>query len=291
MKLAFLGLGKMGSGMARNLLRAGHEVWVYNRTRSKAEALAADGARVADSPADAAGHCEAAITMLADDPAAEEAVLGDSGLAATLPAGAVHISSSTISTALARRFAGEHARRGQSFASAPVFGRPDAAESKKLIVIAGGPADVVARCRPIFDAIGRLTVVAGCEPWQANALKLCGNVMIASMIETFGESLALLQKAGVPPQAFVDAMHALFGSPVYASYGKLLAAQSFEPAGFALKLGLKDVRLALETSFECAAPLPVAGLLRDQFLAAIAAGWSDSDWSAITRVAARNSGL
>jgi 3-hydroxyisobutyrate dehydrogenase-like beta-hydroxyacid dehydrogenase len=281
----------MGSGMARNLLRAGHEVSIYNRTRSKAEALAAEGARIAESPADTARHCEAVITMLSDDPAAQETVLGESGIATTLPAGSVHISSSTISTALARSLALEHARRGQMFASAPVFGRPDAAESKKLIVIGGGTPEVIVRCRPIFDAIGRLTIIAGSEPWQANALKLCGNVMIASMIETFGETLALLEKAGVAPQAFVEAMQTLFGSPVYASYGKLLAEQRFEPAGFALKLGLKDVRLALETSFECAAPLPVAGLLRDQFLAAVAAGWSDADWSAISKIAARNSGL
>jgi 3-hydroxyisobutyrate dehydrogenase-like beta-hydroxyacid dehydrogenase len=166
----------MGSAMARNLLRAGHEVAVYNRSRAKAEALAADGARIAGSPAEACRESEAAITMLADDPALEEVVFGDNGIASALSG--AHISSSTISTAMAHRLAVEHARRGQGFLSAPVFGRPDAAESRKLIVVAGGGQDLIEHFRPVFDAIGRQTFIAGAEPWQANAVKLCGNFMI-----------------------------------------------------------------------------------------------------------------
>ena len=291
MKLAFIGLGRMGSPMARHLLRAGNEVTVYNRSRDKAEELAGEGARIAVSPAEAASGVEAAITMLADDSAVDQIVFGEDGLESGLPAGAVHISSSTISTAMARRLAAAHAARGQAYLSAPVFGRPEAAEAKKLVVVPAGPDDIVARCRPVFDAIGRLTVVAGPEPWQANALKLCGNVMLAGMIGTFAETFAVLRKAGVEPKTFLEAVNALFASPVYANYGALMAEERFHPAGFALRLGLKDVRLALETGFECGAPMPVAGTVRDQFLAAVSAGLGDADWSAVARVAARNAGL
>jgi 3-hydroxyisobutyrate dehydrogenase-like beta-hydroxyacid dehydrogenase len=286
MKLAFIGLGKMGSGMARNLLRAGHQVAVFNRTREKAQALEAEGARVAASPQDACRGAEAAITMLADDRAVE-----DLNLPAALDAGATHISSSTISTALVRRLASEHAARGQGFMSATVFGRPEAAEQAKLLVIAAGAADLVARFRPVFDAISRQTFVAGPEPWQANALKLCGNFMIASMLEAFGEAFATLRKAGVEAHVFLDAMSAFFGSPIYANYGKIIADGRFEPAGFALKLGQKDIRLLLEVTQECVSPMPLASLLRDRMLAGMAQGQAEMDWSSVARVSARSAGL
>jgi 3-hydroxyisobutyrate dehydrogenase-like beta-hydroxyacid dehydrogenase len=281
----------MGSGMARNLLRAGHEVAVYNRSRAKAEALATDGARVADTPGDACRSVDAVLSMLADDHAVEDLAFGENGIIAGLPAGAIHISNSTISTALARRLTAEHTRHGQGYLSVPVFGRPEAAENKKLLVVAAGPAELLERCQPVFDAIGRQTFVAGAEPWQANAVKVCGNFMIASMIETFGEAFAVLRKAHVSPHAFLDIMNALFGSPVYAGYGKAIADEKFEPAGFALKLGLKDVRLALQTAEECTAPMPFASILRDQFLSAVANGQEDLDWSSVAKVSARNAGL
>jgi 3-hydroxyisobutyrate dehydrogenase-like beta-hydroxyacid dehydrogenase len=290
MTLAFIGLGHMGAGMARSLLRAGHQVAVYNRTREKAEALAPEGAQVAASPADACRDCEAAITMLADDHAAETVVFGQDGMAGALGHG-THISSSTISTALARRFTVEHQKRGQDYLSAAVFGRPDAAEAGQLVVVTAGAADVVERFRPVLDALGRKTVVAGVEPWQANAAKLCGNFMLASLLETYGEAFATLRKAGVDLHVFLEAVNALFGSPVYANYGRMIADEEFGSAGFALKLGFKDLRLVLETAVECASPMPLASLVRDQFLSAVAQGDGDLDWSAMTRVAARNAGL
>jgi 3-hydroxyisobutyrate dehydrogenase-like beta-hydroxyacid dehydrogenase len=195
MDVAFIGLGKMGSGMARNLLRAGYRVTVHNRTRSKADALAADGARVVDSITDAVRDCEVVATMLADDDAVEQTVFSDGGVASVLKPGAIHIGCSTISTKLARRLAMEHGKRGQSYISAPVFGRPEAAEAKKLLVVTAGPAEILHRSEAVFDAIGRQTFVAGAEPWQANAAKLCGNFMIASMIESFGEAYATLRIA------------------------------------------------------------------------------------------------
>jgi 3-hydroxyisobutyrate dehydrogenase-like beta-hydroxyacid dehydrogenase len=291
MKIAFAGLGQMGSGMARNLLRAGHQVTVWNRTSQKAAALAADGAQVADSPAEACRDTEAVITMLADDGAVEAVVSGPDGIAGALAPGVAHLSCSTISTALARRLTALHAARGQEYLSTPVFGRPDAAEAKKLIVVAAGSAPAIERHRPLFDAIGRQTFVAGTEPWQANAVKVCGNFMIAAMLETFGEAYATLRKAGVDPHLFLDTMNALFASPVYANYGRIVADQKFEPAGFALRLGLKDARLVLETAQECASPMPIASLVRDQLLSAMAQGQGELDWSSVAQVSARNAGL
>jgi 3-hydroxyisobutyrate dehydrogenase-like beta-hydroxyacid dehydrogenase len=281
----------MGAGMARNLLRAGHGVAGFNRSRDKVEALASEGIRVADSVADACRDADAVITMLPDDAALEGVIFGEGGVAARMGPGAAHISSSTISTAMARRLSAEHAQRRQGFLSAPVFGRPEAAEAKKLLVVAGGPAELVERFRPLFEAMGRQMFVAGREPWQANSLKLCGNFMIASMIESFGEAFAHLRKAGVDPHVFLEAMVALFGSPVYGTYGGMIADERYEPAGFALPLGLKDVRLVLAAAEECAAPMPLASVIRDRLLTAMALGQERLDWSSVARVSARNAGL
>jgi 3-hydroxyisobutyrate dehydrogenase-like beta-hydroxyacid dehydrogenase len=291
MKLAFIGLGKMGTGMARNLLRAGHQVALYNRTGGKSKELEADGARAASSPADACREAEAVLSMLADDAAVEHVVFGESGILGALAKGGVHVSHSTISTALARRLAHEHESKSQGYLSVPVFGRPEAAEAKRLLVVAAGDGKLIERCSPLFDAVGRQTFIAGREPWQANAVKLCGNFMIASMLETFGEAFATVRKSKVQPQVFLEIMNALFGSPVYAGYGRAIAEDKFEPAGFGLRLGLKDVRLALAAAEECDAPMPIASLLRDHFLDALAHGQGELDWSSIARVPARNAGL
>ena len=281
----------MGTGMAHNLLRAGHQLSVYNRTPEKAVLFERAGARVAAAPADACRDSEVVFTMLADDLAVDDVVFGEQGIVTALRPGAVHASNSTISTAMARKLATEHGKRAQRFISAPVFGRPAAAENKQLVVVAAGPDDVIDQCRPLFDAIGRQTFVAGSEPWQANAVKLCGNFMIASMLETFGEAYAALRKAGVDPHLFLDTMNALFGSPVYANYGRIVADQKFEPAGFALRLGLKDARLVLQMAEECASPMPLASLIRDRLLAALARGQGDLDWSSVAKISEINAGL
>jgi 3-hydroxyisobutyrate dehydrogenase-like beta-hydroxyacid dehydrogenase len=291
MKIAFIGLGRMGVGMARNLIRAGHAVAAFNRTREKAEALAADGARVASSPADACQEAEVVMTMLADDHAVEQIVFGSDGIASAMEDDCIHVSHSTISTALARRLTAEHAQRYQGYLSVPVFGRPEHAEGKNLVVVAAGPSEQVDRCRPLFDAIGRLTFVIGTEPWQANVAKLCGNFMVISMIESLGEACATLRKAGIAPEAFLEIMNALMASPILALYGRIIALEQFEPAGFALKLGLKDVRLVLAAADECAAPMPLANIVHDHLLSALAQGQGEMDWSSMTRVIARNAGL
>jgi 3-hydroxyisobutyrate dehydrogenase-like beta-hydroxyacid dehydrogenase len=291
MNIAFIGLGRMGRGMARNLLRAGHTLTVYNRSREKAQALAGDGARVAESPADACRDAEVVMTMVADDPAVEEIVFGRDGIASAMKKNCIHVSHSTISPALARRLASEHAQRNQGYLSAPVFGRPDAAEAGKLLVVAAGRSELVERCRPLFDAIGRQTFVVGAEPWQANVSKLCGNFMISSAIEALGEAYATLRKSGVAPLTFLEIMNALFGSPVIANYGSIIAKEQFEPAQFALHLGLKDLRLVLATADERSAPMPLASLVHDHMVAAVAQGQAEMDWSSVARVAAREAGL
>jgi len=292
MKIAFIGLGRMGVGMARNLLHAGHTVAVFNRTREKAEAVSAGGgARVASSPADACRDTEAVMTMLADDTAVEEVVFGKDGIASAMPKDCVHVSHSTISVALARKLTAEHARRNQGYLSVPVFGRPEHSESKNLVVVAAGPSALVDRCRTLFDAIGRQTFVIGTEPWQANVAKVCGNFMVISMIESLGEAYATLRKAGIAPETFLEMINSLMASPILALYGRIVAQEQFEPAGFALKLGLKDVRLMLAAAEECASPMPLASLVHDHLLSAMAQGQGELDWSSMTQVIARNAGL
>ncbi len=291
MEIGFVGLGRMGTGMARNLMRAGHQLSVYNRSREKAEALGGEGARIASSPADAARGAQAVFTMLSEDQAVADVVLGEKGIAAGLKEGAAHISSSTISTQFARELEEEHKKRKQVIISAPVFGRPDAAEAKKLLVIPAGDKRAIEIFLPLFDAIGRRTFVVGTEPWQANAVKLCGNFMIASMLESFGEAFAVMRKSGIDHHEFLEVITSLFGSPVYENYGRIIANEEFEPAAFALKLGFKDIRLVSETAREANAPMPFASVLRDHLISAIANGQEDLDWSSIALVPARNAGL
>jgi 3-hydroxyisobutyrate dehydrogenase-like beta-hydroxyacid dehydrogenase len=291
MKLGFIGLGKMGAAMAQNLLRAGHELTVYNRSREKTQPLAQGGARVAETPAEAARNAEAVFTMLPDDSAVEEVTFGPKGLLAELPEGAGHISSSTISIKAARLLTQEHEARGRYFVTATVFGRPESAEAKQLLVVVAGNADLLTRYAPAFEAIGRRTFPIGNEAWQANLFKVFGNFMIATVLETFGETFAGIRKAGFDQHQFLEIMAELFGSPVYKNYGSAIASQRFSPAGFALKLGLKDVRLALEAAAEFDAPLPIASVLRDQFISALAHGQEQLDWSSVALVSARGAGL
>jgi 3-hydroxyisobutyrate dehydrogenase-like beta-hydroxyacid dehydrogenase len=289
MKLAFIGAGKMGSPMVRNLLRAGHQVAVHNRTRGHAEPLRQDGAAMADSPAEAAREVDAIITMLADDQAVEQATQSFLG---TLAAGAIHIGMSTIGVACSKRLAAEHAARGQVYVAAPVFGRPEAAAAAKLWIVAAGPAETIERCRPLFDALGRGTSVVGEHPWMANTVKISGNFLIAAALESLGEAFALVRKSGVDAGQFLEIVNsALFNSPLYGGYGTAIAKEKFEPAGFKLRLGFKDLRLAQEAAESAAVPMPLAGVLRDRYLAAMARGEGDLDWAALARIAAVQAGL
>ena len=290
MRITFVGVGHMGAPMAANLVRAGHDVTVYNRSAGRTAELEALGAKVAVTPAAAAAGAELAVTMLADDAAVEQVAFGADGLLGALPAGAVHASMSTISVALSQRLAAAHAAAGQRYVAAPVFGRPEAAAAAKLWIVAGGEEAAVAACRPAFDALGQGVIVAGGEPETANAVKLAGNFLLASTIEALAEAQTLARAWGVEPATLMAAVNALFRSPVVEAYGGAIAARRFEPAGFALALGLKDVRLALAAADARAVPMPFASHLHDRFLAAVGHGLGGIDWSGIARLVAADAG-
>lgn len=287
--VAFIGLGSMGLPMARNLVQAGFDVRVWNRTAAKARDV--PGARPAPTPTAAADGAEFAVSMLADDAAVEAAALGPDGILAGLRKGAIHVGGSTVSVALCRRLAEAHAAKGVGYVAAPVFGRPDAAAAKQLWIVPGGaPADVE-RCSAVFAALGQGVFPMGSAP-QASLAKLLGNFMIASTIEMLGESLALAEKAGLDASRFLGMLSGtLFGAPVIKRYGQLVADTAFEPAGFQLALGLKDVNLALGAGEELRVPLPLASLVRERMLTALAQGRERFDWSGFASVIREAAGL
>ena len=290
MKVGFIGLGSMGLAMAENLRRAGHELTVYNRTPARAASLS--GVRVAATPREAASGAEVLSAMLADDAAVEQVVLGEDGAVHGLASGAVHAGMSTIGHALSRRLGAEHASRGQFYVAAPVFGRPEAARAAKLWIVAAGTVEAVDRCRPLFEAMGQGIENVGDDPVRAAVVKLAGNFLLAAAIEALGEAYALVRKHGVEPARFLEIVNGrLLRSPVYENYGKIIAEERYEPPGFRLRHGLKDARLALAAGDDVAVPLPVASLVRDHYLTAMALGWGDIDWAALARVAAAGAGL
>lgn len=290
MQVGFIGLGRMGSGMAANLLAAGHALTVYNRNPAKAEPLVAKGATQAKTPAEAA-RGQAVITMLANDPALEQIVFGKRGILDALAPGAIHVSMSTISVALAERLEAAHRDKGQEFVAAPVFGRPDLAASGKLFVIAAGKRETVAICQPLFDALGQRSFIVSHEPPKATLVKLSGNFLIASVIEALGEAIALTNKAGIDRAHYVDLLTStLFGAPVYKTYGGLIAEERYHPAGFKAELGYKDVQLALSAAKDLRVPMPMASLISDRFLTLIAGGGAGLDWSALGLLAKRDAG-
>ena len=290
MKIGFIGLGNMGSAMAANLIRAGHEVTVYNRSRAKVDALAAEGARPADSVAEACGG-DIVVSMLANDEAVTGIVFDDGGIVDSLAQGATHVSSSTISVALSERMTSAHAEAGQQFVAAPVFGRPEAAQAAKLFVVAAGAPKTLQALSGIFDAFGQRTFVVSEEPKTASLIKLSGNFLVMSVIETLGEAMAFVDKGGVDKHQYLDILTStLFDAPIYRTYGQLIADERFEPAGFAASLGQKDIRLVLTAAEELQVPMPVASLIRDRFLALLARGGAHLDWSAIGALAAWEAG-
>lgn len=290
MDIGFIGLGNMGRGMAVNLVKAGHHVTVYNRSPEKLETVVQQGATPACSVAEACAG-EVVVTMLADDPAVNEVTFGEQGVLASLTAGATHVSASTISVDLSKRLAAAHAEADQQYVAAPVFGRPDAAAAAKLFVVAAGAPQAVQALAPVFDAIGQRHFVVSEQPEAANLVKLSGNFLIASVIESLGEAVALVSKAGVDPRQYIDLLTStLFSAPAYQTYGGLIARRDFEPAGFAAALGLKDIRLVLAAAENMQVPLPLASLLRDRFLTLLAGGGGQLDWSAIATLASRDAG-
>jgi 3-hydroxyisobutyrate dehydrogenase-like beta-hydroxyacid dehydrogenase len=280
----------MGSAIAANLLKAGHSVTVWNRSADKAGPLVAAGAQLAHSPADAADG-EVVLTMLAHDAAVEAVVFGEGGILSA-PAGVLHVSLSTISLTLADRLTEAHAAAGGSYVSAPVFGRPDVAAAAALFVVVAGADRDLRACRPLFDAIGQRTFLLGDRPSAANVVKLCGNFLIMSVVESLAEAMALGLRHNVEKAKLLEVLTStLFGAPIYRNYGEILVEDRFHPAGFAAPLGLKDMNLVSAAATDARVPMPVLSLVRDRLLATIAREGDDIDWSAIAKVVFDNAGL
>ena len=293
--IGFVGLGHMGTEMAANLVASGRRVIAYVRRADQMDRLAALGLRPTSDITDL-HHCALIISMLPDDAAVREIVVGRAddgfeGLAAGLMPGAIHLSMSTISTAAASFLAGEHARQGQGYVAAPVFGNPDAARARQLFIIAAGaPADVE-RCQPILGNLGQRTFVVGDDPAHANLIKLLGNMMSATALEMLGEVVAVVRKRGLDPQSFVDVLTGtMFGGRAHKIYGDKIASQTYAP-GFVLPLVLKDVRLALAEAENAGVPMPSVSVVRDRLITGIARGYAGLDWSALGLIAAEEAGI
>jgi len=290
MKIGFAGLGGMGSAMAANLLQAGYGVKVWNRSPQAAQPLVSAGAVQARQPEELA-EVDVLITMLANDTATEQVVV-ESGLLQQLRAGAIHINMATVSVALAKRLALLHAERNVGYIAAPVLGRVDVAAAGKLNILAAGDPLLLAKVQPLFEVLGQQTWHFGDEPEQANIVKIAANFTLASAIEAMAEGSALVRNYGVSGADYLHMLTStLFASPAYKGYGGLIAEEKFEPAGFKLSLGMKDVGLALEAGANSHTPMPFASVLKDNFLDAVAQGDADLDWSALAKVAARRAGL
>jgi 3-hydroxyisobutyrate dehydrogenase-like beta-hydroxyacid dehydrogenase len=294
-EIGFVGLGHMGTAMAANLAASGRRVIAYVRRSDQIGRLEALGLRPTTDIGDLL-DCKIVISMLPDDDAVREIVFGRrdislGGLAAGLMPGAIHLSMSTISTAAASLLASEHARNGQGYVAAPVFGNPDAAKARQLFIIAAGRSADVVRCQPILDNLGQRTFVVGTDPQDANLVKLLGNMMSAAALEMFGEVVAVVRKRGLDPQPFVDIMTGtMFGGRAHKIYGDKIARQTYAP-GFVLPLVLKDVRLALAEAENAGVPMPSVSVVRDRLITGIARGYGDLDWTALALIAEEEAGL
>jgi 3-hydroxyisobutyrate dehydrogenase-like beta-hydroxyacid dehydrogenase len=290
MKIGFVGLGQMGSGIAANIIAAGHELTVWNRSDGPVKALVEKGAIAARTPEDALKG-ELLFSMLANDKAISEVGL-DGALLAKAKPGLVHVNLATISVELAQRLTEAHRARGLGYVASPVFGRPDAAAAANLVVVAAGAKADIEKARPVLERIGRHLEVLGDKPEQANLFKIAGNFMIASALETMGEAFALVRKGGIDARVFHEVMsNSLFASVVFQGYGNAIVNERFEPAGFPLMLGMKDVRLALDSARALNVPLPLASLVHDHFLEGAANGLGEKDWSVLGRMSADKAGL
>lgn len=279
MRIGFLGLGKMGTPMARHLLAAGHELRVWNRTEGKTEPLLREGAIAAGTPAEAELGADAVITMLFDDAANEEVIFGSNGLMEALSPGALHISCSTISVALSERLTQEHARRKHEYVAAPVFGRPNMAEQGKLWVVMAGQDRAVAKARPLLEAFSRGISVVGAEPREAHAVKLGGNFLISATLYSLSEAFVYAEGQGIEPAVFFEAVNsALFQSPFYAAYSKVMLNPPDKP-GATVLLGEKDTRLLREAAASRGTRVKLADTLAEIFAKAKAAGLANQDWA------------
>jgi 3-hydroxyisobutyrate dehydrogenase-like beta-hydroxyacid dehydrogenase len=290
--IGFIGLGNMGLPIATNLLTAGYRLRVYNRSLEKAQPLAAKGATVVNSPQDVVEAGGLVITMLANDAALDAIALGETGIVNRLGTDGIHLSMSTVSPATAYKLATQHEQQGSYYLAAPVFGRPDAAATRKLWITLSGKETAKARVRPVLDQLGQGVFDFGEEAGAANVVKLAGNFLIISAIEAMAEAFTLAEKNNIDRTQIAELFgQTLFACPIYQNYGRMIAQQRYEPAGFKLSLGLKDVTLALQTAKDSQMPLPLASLLHDRLLSLVATGNSDIDWTGLALKASQDAGL
>jgi 3-hydroxyisobutyrate dehydrogenase-like beta-hydroxyacid dehydrogenase len=293
--IGFVGLGHMGTAMAANLAAAGRRVVAYVRRPDQMGKLVALGLKPTTDITNLF-DCEVVISMLPDDDAVRDVVLGRAdlgidGLVLGLMPGAIHLSMSTISTATASHLASEHARHGQGYVAAPVFGNPEAAKARQLFIVVAGVATDVDRCRPLIDNLGQQTFVIGTDPGHANLIKLLGNMMTATALEMLGEVVAVVLKRGLDPKPFIDFLTStMFGGRVHKIYGDKIIRQSYAP-GFVMPLALKDVRLALAEAESAGTPMPSVSVVRDRLITGIARGYAGLDWTALGLIAAEEAGL
>jgi len=289
--IGFVGLGRMGTAMAINLVAAGFKVLAYVRRPERVAELMALGLSPTTDMRDLFG-CGIVITMVTDDRAERDIFLGNEtlgsdGLATGLRPGAIHLSMSTIGPRTASELAMQHVQRGLGYVAAPVFGNPDAATARELFIIAAGAQTDVDRCRPMLDALGRQTFVIGTDPAAANLVKLAGNVLTATSLEMLGEIFALLRKRNIDPELVLGIFTStMFGSRVHKIYGEKIVHERYTPSNFVLPLALKDVRLALAEAEAAGVPMPSVNVVRDRLAAGIARGHENLDWSALGLIAA-----
>lgn len=290
--IGFIGLGNMGQPMAHNLLKAGFDLYVYNRSPNRAEPLVAQGAHQVSRPSEVAEPDRIVVTMVANDNALESIVLGEEGFLERLGPNGIHLSMSTVSPATACKLADLHAKHGSMYVAAPVFGRPEAAAAQKLWICLSGPQAAKERVQPVLHALGQGIFDFGEEPEAANVVKLTGNFLIAAAMEAMAEALTLAEKHGIDRTKVIDMFgQTSFACPIYQNYGKSIAQKRYAPAGFYLSLGLKDVGLVLQTADNAKMPMPIASLLHDRLIAGVAKGRGDMDWSALALGVSEDAGM
>ena len=291
-QVAWIGTGNMGFPIAENLLKNGWDLSVTNRSIERAEPLVHFGAKIAPSVGEAVSGRGIAATLLSDDEAVRTVAEGPGGLIENLPPGGIHISFSTLSPGFVEQLARRHAEKGQILVAAPVFGRPDRAKAATLTIVTAGPARVLDRLEPLFRAIGSEVFRVGDEPWKANWVKILGNFTLGGILETLAETLALSRRVDLSPALMVEILDtALYRSPVIRNYGTLMAEEAFEPAGFRMRLGLKDINLVATAAAKLDIPLPLADLVRNGFMSGLHRGYENLDWSALSKVRAEDAGV
>jgi 3-hydroxyisobutyrate dehydrogenase-like beta-hydroxyacid dehydrogenase len=293
MKVGFIGLGRMGKGLARRVLEGGHELSVYDVVRQAAAEFQTAGARVASSVGELCAGQDVVITMLVEDAQVLDVVLSPGGMRDALPSGGIHLAMGTYGVATIRTLAEAHAKGDQVLVAAPVLGRPDLAAAGQLGVVTGGPAEAVARCEPILQRIGRRIFAAGAKPETATAIKLANNLVLGAAIVAQAEAFSFIRKYGVEPQVMYDVMtDGLFaGAPAYKGYGKTMVDETFDKVGSPVFVGIKDANLILAAADIARVPLPTLDVYRERLLGAIAHGDGDKDQAVLAREQARACGL